>query len=1464
MIDGEVPVLSSEGQEMTEAPRQQALSRLRGWIHDRIDPEPQSSSRTGTPCSLLLVSGPGGVGKTRLIEEALSLDESEDDRPQILCRRVHCHERQGIPFLPVLRLIKDLIFDHGEHKGLWQRYAHVLSRVFPELQAEVGGSSNLEPLQGKSGRIQFQQTLTGILAELSRDRTLILVLHDLHRSDPGTIEFVEYLARNAALSSESGRSQAAIEGSSNARDWKHIRAREGRSGEFASSIIEEDLVTPQAPDAHGRLLVIADHHLDSSQVTESELGSLYRQPFSRTIELPTLTVSEVKGVVETQLGSEPSEDFIETIAEACGGNPLLILEMCRLLQEEGVASQLYGESVQALLDSAGDGSLCQVLIDRRLDTLPALERRLLEHLALLRRPVQPSLLVSSTGVSQDRLEEALESLIERGFIRKHASRGTVRYHVSHEIHLQGIRSAILPQAARNLQQELGRILAQDPRSSDPVRAFEVHELLAEGDDPARAIDYGIIAMRFFAGAYAEPLAIRIGRRMLDSSGVDGDASIRREILSLLAKLEVETGQPESGKLHIKMLLEDTELAPEERIEARFFLAQIYLGLQEPLKGIRTLSRISSSDLEVVGNLAVVRMTALRARLRLQRRDIKRAMSLCLRAQKEIEGISEGKTQPEARELLCQVLEILAETHLARGDSVAALNSYQTLLELVEESGDTVALGSVLRTIGQVYYERGKHFRAARYLFRAREVVESSQDARTLAAIYELLGKVYRNSGDFSRSLDHFRRCLNLRERIGDSHEISPTLNSIGSLHAHSGDYARAVRFFKRSVTNSERFGSTAGIVRSFLHLGWAWFALGERKQVENLSRQILILTQEFELPEYQSEGHRMQGNLALLRGDWKIADREFRKSLEIAQKRGLDRVVAACLFDRAQLAIEREQFEESLKFVSRGLLTAESLQSVPLIVQGLLTKGAISRERSDKGLEKALECYEKALQIITGDSLLPLQWQINYALARVHQGYHDLQTARVHYDRAAAIIERIASRLPEDMRVVYLDDRRRKNFFADLRRFRRETASPPPAIASPAPMAGATNESMISTYSDPSPDTDRLADLIRAMDGLGTRVDLRSFLEGVLEEARRIVPSPRGFIAAQRKRRWQSLADTDMGPPEEWLGPDQLLGSLAQECIERGAALRSGQEGWDQWVDSHPQGQTVRGRSLLAIPFEYPDLLSAALVLERPTAGNPFQESDVEQIHRLLILARGQFRALTLNAQLLEYEQSEIGSLAALDADLDVLLDRHHRDKEPLGFLEVSLPGLDILLRERKDDQFVTQLLILMEPNFGVYHAGGDHLVCALIGPGEEDLRRKSRDLQHTLQDLREGFGLPVDAPVNIFSHWFPAGSPEVAELSSSRIDMFRCGNKPDLDQEVARLTSGQLSLKEAKAALERRYIIAELYRSGGNITRAAEALGIHRPQLSNLLKRHEIRKEDFEADSPKNHGSGAKRRELP
>ena len=260
-MDGKTPVAEAGHDDLQQAPRQRALHALRSWIQLGIDPDPGEENGAAI-CSLALVSGVSGVGKTHLIEAALEVPP--EDVGSILSCQVNCHERQGIPFLPILRLVKDLIIEHGETRGLWRRYAHVLVRVFPELQSEVERGQQREPLSGWSGRIQFHQALTGILWELARERTLVLVLNDLHRSDPGTIEFIDYLARNSALSMETVQGPESHESKGDSRDWKQIRAREGRSGEFASSLVEnQEGSEPQSPQARGRLLVIGDHCCDA-------------------------------------------------------------------------------------------------------------------------------------------------------------------------------------------------------------------------------------------------------------------------------------------------------------------------------------------------------------------------------------------------------------------------------------------------------------------------------------------------------------------------------------------------------------------------------------------------------------------------------------------------------------------------------------------------------------------------------------------------------------------------------------------------------------------------------------------------------------------------------------------------------------------------------------------------------------------------------------------------------------------------------------------------------------------------------------------------------------------------------------------------------------------------------------------------------------------------------------------------
>ena len=60
---------------------------------------------------------------------------------------------------------------------------------------------------------------------------------------------------------------------------------------------------------------------------------------------------------------------------------------------------------------------------------------------------------------------------------------------------------------------------------------------------------------------------------------------------------------------------------------------------------------------------------------------------------------------------------------------------------------------------------------------------------------------------------------------------------------------------------------------------------------------------------------------------------------------------------------------------------------------------------------------------------------------------------------------------------------------------------------------------------------------------------------------------------------------------------------------------------------------------------------------------------------------------------------------------------------------------------------------------------------------------------------------------------------------------------------------AGDVTLRDAKRILEKQKIEATLRKTSGNITHAARELGIHRPQLSNLLKKYSLKREVFEQE---------------
>jgi len=92
---------------------------------------------------------------------------------------------------------------------------------------------------------------------------------------------------------------------------------------------------------------------------------------------------------------------------------------------------------------------------------------------------------------------------------------------------------------------------------------------------------------------------------------------------------------------------------------------------------------------------------------------------------------------------------------------------------------------------------------------------------------------------------------------------------------------------------------------------------------------------------------------------------------------------------------------------------------------------------------------------------------------------------------------------------------------------------------------------------------------------------------------------------------------------------------------------------------------------------------------------------------------------------------------------------------------------------------------------------------------------------------------------------------PEDLDLPSpEEIPREGGGTAPTSEERGKRATAEPRSLKEARDEVERRLMIEALFKFRGNVSAAAESLGVSRPTLHDLLKKHDIDPEEYR--SPK------------
>ncbi|MFP6739674.1 MAG: tetratricopeptide repeat protein [Planctomycetota bacterium] len=1475
-------------------------------------PEESSGEQAETDARyVLLCRGADGIGKTRIFQH---LSERAREK-EVAIYETQNYEVEGIPLKPFLHTIRRIMRDLDDKtttglaqqrigSALIKRYRHALESLIPEAFSDASPSLESSVLNSKNWedeKVRIFDGITQFLLEVSVHKPLLILVHDLHWADRTTVELLRYIGRNLQLRNEAILAEASgasgAEGEGVQDDLRSLATRAGtggnKKGELDRTHGETDGGIVAQPS---RLMLLANYRSfdDSSDGIAGALESLGDENFSFHGELRPLHRKEAKHFLEKSVEGvqvegrqlEVTADAVDAVFELSEGFPSFQKELFRgVFLGESELSNWSGDTFRDYVNNAataeqlglpGNAPVRHRILVRRLQEYfagqgpegPGVEARVLQVLALARRPVRSDLISyvlaseeggtsSAEGAFADaagklgcfagsegneKVAEILEGLERYGII---SLAGSEKYYFRLWDYTQVVESTIEPDVKKVIHQRIGdeyrrRLGSVNGEAvSTGEEAYEVYYHLSRGFEPFSSLEFGIAAGNRFQRTFALQKAGEIYEELINLLEGDDLLASRLKVLERLARVQVVLRDQDGALESLKRITQEEAgtLKPSVRTDLQLLEAQ-FLGAIDSGRALKILARAQKA-ISDEKSIESIRIHLEVTRCRLHKQDWKRTINYGLK------GAELAQKVPDCVEL-AMFYQLVAQAFYRKGDYSHALDNFQRGLTVAEKLQDHSLTVGILDDLGRAYLERGNHFRAARYLYKALEMRQRHQDVSGLCRSYDQLGLVYRRDGDYHKTIENLSRSLSLKLRIGDFEGLNPTLGTLGDLCFRLGNYQVAIDYFQKEVENSRKVkeinaDETEGLADAFVRLGRVYFEIGDLKQAERFCKQVLILATEFKLKSFEADGLLLDGNIKAYQLDWNVAEKSLKLAGDSYGRLG-HRIRQACaLLDLAEIKFHREAYDEALKLASRAQVIAEDVRALDLQVRILTVKGNVHRFLKGGNPQKAREQFGKALEMTQRLSDIKVLFDLYYALAKVHHTDREFSEAATFYGKADAILKRVGEQLEGDLQSRFFDDPRRKTFAEDFSRFSKESEARRPASES---RERSSSHGDLHERPVGSDDYKSLLDSVLRINSTMNHLD---FHQGCLGEAIEMTGAERGIIMVVRDREYLPTAVEGLGEDFSQHTEASSISQLAEDAIRRGrGSSTSGGESGSR-SQSSPL-KVLQDRSILVVPLRTGDRILGSIYLDRLNSLGPFTPR-----HKMLIEAYALQAAVVLQNR----------------RNLDVAI------REPVtGFYTPSY-FLDRLREEYRffnlhDKSFCLAgfYLPVLEDSLGESQGGlGEKLareIASIAGEAqvcwgnpvlyllfrETDLSLAEEYTSRVQERLQLLLAEEVPYEVLPIERRYQLGSDIYFDLRRKLLPEE--GDHKTLT-DLRQILAKDVKLKEAKKILERHIIENTLRKTNGNITHAARELGIHRPQLSNYLKKYGLSKERFEssAESP-------------
>ncbi len=826
--------------------------------------------------SLMLVSGEIGIGKSRLIDEFAHLLKLRE----VSIFTGNCLEAVQDAYHPFRCIVEQQALSIGIDSKLFAKYEESLRKICPRLRdSGVATSSTGDRLD--RDRVRFMDSLAAFMEEASAENPCVIVLNNLHWADDASIALLSRLRQR--LQREESRGRILIILTIRDDERKSAAIVEFLEGEQANRTLEE----------------LALKRFGRTQITE--------------------LIHHVLQVDEIQ------SNFLDRLQEKTGGNPLFIVEMLKVLQEEGII-QRNGDG----WNIRGGGDLARVempagihqALHRRVRTLGDQARSILRVIAIHDRPVPFKLLESIDGFGSE-LRGQIRELEARGMVSRSLELGKPVYSIPQSKLREIVHRDILPAEARRLHGMLAEAIEQyHDDDLAPVRE-ELSHHYQKSDLPERALVHLLAAGDAMIQVHAHGKALEhyqhalvqfeeqsdrisdwfaIHERIGDSAIVLGDLDLAQSSFEIIEEVRVEPEQT-SFQLDLCRVRALRKLGKIEELRGDYPGALRYVR-----EASEVVSRLTGADRDQ----EKVRVLSQLSWLHVCAGDYDRAMKL------SGEGLSligdEEKTAEHA-----MFFSTIGNASLCRGDVEQSKEFHRRALEIREDLEDVPAVINSLSSLSESHLAAGQPVEALELTRQGTELACELGDqpgqalclhreAAALLVCGDLTGALQRVESSMEISQQQRMKFLGIRNHL-----------LRGRIRCLEGDIAGSEGDLLRALGVHARAGTGFGLVECLLDLVDLHLKAKDLDRAGEELQRASQVAQELSHPDLEGQvGLRF----ARLKRCQEAEPAEILKLLEGVEHTARDcgdlLLRAASLVEQAEIHIEQRNLDEARQSYSEA------------------------------------------------------------------------------------------------------------------------------------------------------------------------------------------------------------------------------------------------------------------------------------------------------------------------------------------------------------------------------------------------------------------------------------------------------------------------------------------------------------------------------------------------------------------